>query len=126
MREDELKVAKSLMKKLLLSVKILPMVIAFFHLMNIIISYFGYNLLLLNYISGVSLLTILFLYIASYALKFCEYHRMFIHYCLINNIICIYDFYFTIPISDGAYLMLHLAIAAICIFLIIYFKFKNK
>lgn len=49
------------------------MLLAFITLLNSILSYFNIDLVILSYIGEVSLITILFIYIASYTFKFCEY-----------------------------------------------------
>ena len=49
------------------------MLLAFITLLNSILSYFNIDLVILSYIGEVSLITILFIYIASYAFKFCKY-----------------------------------------------------
>lgn len=54
------------------------MILALTALVNAILSYFGIDLYIL--IGGVSIFTIIFLYLSSYVFKFYEYHRMFLHY----------------------------------------------
>lgn len=72
---------KLLYKITVIVLKILPMLLAFITLLNSILSYFNIDLVILSYIGGVSLIPILFIYITSYTFKFCEYHRMFLHFC---------------------------------------------
>lgn len=64
---------KLLYKVTVIVLKVLPMLLAFITLLNSILSYFNIDLVILSYIGGVSLITILFIYIASYAFKFYEY-----------------------------------------------------
>ena len=64
---------KLLYKITVIVLKVLPMLLAFITLLNSILSYFNIDLVILSYIGGVSLITILFIYIASYAFKFYEY-----------------------------------------------------
>ena len=97
---------KLLYKVTVIVLKILPMLLAFIILWNFILSYFNIDLVILSYIGGVSLITILFIYITSYTFKFCEYHRMFLHYIVITWIISIIDLYIGIPINDLEYLCL--------------------
>ena len=78
----------------------------FMTLLNSILSYFNIDLVILSYIGGVSLITILFIYIASYTFKFCEYHRIFLYYIVVTWIINIIDLYIGIPINDLEYLCL--------------------
>ena len=97
---------KLLYKVTVIVLKILPMLLAFITLLNSILSYFNIDLVILSYIGGVSLITILFIYVASYTFKFCEYHRMFLHYIVVTWIINIIDLYIEILINNLEYLCL--------------------
>ncbi len=98
------------------------MIMAALHLMSTILFYFGIDLEILSYLGGVSFLTLGFLYLSSYVFKFCEYHRMFLHYIVVTNLISIYDTYIGIPISDGTLFIYNMSIAGIFLFLILYLK----
>ena len=115
---------KTLYKIELYSAKIVPMIIAAICLANTILSYFYIDLDIFSYIGGISLLVLIRFYITSYAYKFCEYHRMFLHYIVVCNFINIYDTYVGIPIKNLDLLLLHCIIAAIFLFIILYLKFK--
>ena len=117
---------KLLYKVTVIVLKILPMLLAFITLLNSILSYFNIDLVILSYIGGVSLITILFIYIASYTFKFCEYHRIFLHYIVVTWIINIIDLYIGIPINDLEYLCLQMIVAVISLFIILYFYLKRK
>lgn len=65
--------------------KIIPIVLACIHLANTVLSYYGIDIILFSYIGSVSLIPLIFLYISSYVFKFCEYHRMFLHYIAMNK-----------------------------------------
>ncbi len=116
-----------LMYKLeLLCVKYIPILIALIVLINAILSYFNIYLDILNYIAGTSFLTLIPMYISSYAYKFCEYHRMFIHYILTHKIVLTVDLYIGIPIPDLTLLGMNLIVAGIFMFLILYLHQKCK
>ena len=120
----EEKLSKKLVKLFVLATKVLPITIAVIHFINIIISYFYINdIMILNYIGGISILTILYLYLASYTFKLCEYYRMFLYYSVIMDIINIYDYYIGIPITDIYMFMLSIIITIITMFVVIYLKF---
>lgn len=109
--------------------KIIPMLLALTALLNTLLSYFYVEVPLLSYIGGVSVLPLLFLYLSSYAFGFCSYHRMFLHYVLINWVLNIYDYYIGIPLSDKELLMLYLIITGVFLFIILYLhqkSLKNK
>lgn len=117
--------SKTLYKVELGLLKVIPMILALTALLNSILSYFGIDLYILSYIGGVSIFTMLFLYLSSYVFKFCEYHRMFLHYIVSTWIINITDYYVGIPISDLEYLCLQMIIAGISLFIILYLYVKS-
>lgn len=117
---------KNLYKIELGLLKIIPMLLAFMHLSNSILSYFNIDCTIFSYIGGVSLLPLIFLYLSSYVFQFCEYHRIFLHYCLIINCINIYDYHIGIPINDSNYLCLQLIITGIVAFIALYLYKINK
>ena len=117
---------KALHKLLLITLKVIPMLLALVCLLNTLLSYFGIDLVILSYIGGVSALPLIFLYLSSYAFRFCEYHRMFLHYVTLNWVINIYDYYIGIPLSDRNMLALYLIITCIFLFVILYLYLKSK
>ena len=99
------------------------MILAFFHLLNCIFGYFNLNNIILGYISGISILTIGYLYLVSYIIKLCEYYRMFLHYCIIIDIINVYDYYIGISITNIQLIYLYVIITITIMFIILYLKF---
>lgn len=116
--------SKALYKIELGLLKMIPMVIAGLYLANSVLSYFGIDLLIFSILGGMSLLPLLFLYITSYCFRFCEYHRMFLHYIVLNDIINYIDYYYGIPVSDKSMFVFHIIMAGIFLFIILYLKFK--
>jgi hypothetical protein len=106
--------------------KIIPMLLAGIHLTNTVLSYYGIDIIIFSYIGSVSLIPLIFLYISSYVFKFCEYHRMFLHYIVVNNLINIYDYYIGIPIDAKELFITHLIIAGICLIVILYLYVKTN
>ena len=121
MKEDKLR-NKYLYKIEILILKVLPMIMAGLHLLNMILSYFNIDMPIISYIGGVGIIPLLFIYVSSYVFKFCSYHRMFLHYIVVSNIVAYIDYEYVLPISDLMYLMLHLIIAGIFLFIILYLK----
>lgn len=116
---------KSLYKIELILLKFIPMILTIVCLLNSILSYFCIDLPILSYIGGVSIFTLLFLYISSYTFKFCEYHRIFLHYITITWILNIIDCYIGIPIGDFMYLCLQLSLFGLSLFIILYLHVKH-
>ena len=117
--------SKRLYKVQLYLLKVIPMVMAFCYLLNSIFSYYDIDLEILSYLSSCSILMILFLYISSYVFRFCEYHRMFLHYIVVNTAINTYDLYVKIPLSDLQMLTLYMSISGIFLFIILYLYVKS-
>lgn len=113
-------------KTLLAYLRVIPMLLALIYFLNTFLSYFGIDLPVLSYIGGVSVLPLLFLYISSYSFKFCEYHRMFLHYVSFNWLLNIYDYYIGIPISERSLYAMYLCITVVFLFLILYYHQKAR
>lgn len=111
---------KTLYKIFLLILKVIPMVISAIFLLNTILTYYYIDAAILSMVGGVSFFTLLFLYIPSYVFKFCNYHRMFIHYISLQWIINLIDYYIGIPINDISFMLLGLTIFGIFLFIILY------
>ena len=99
-------------------------------LFNNTLYYFDCNYKLaymLDYILGNSIFTCIFLYIASYTFKFCNWYRLIIIANLINITIASYDVMFRIPITDITLLSVYYVIygIAITIAIIIHIKSNN-
>ena len=120
----EEKLNKPLYKIELWLIKMIPVIISVLEVLNTVLSYFNIEVELLSAIGGMSLLPWLFLYISSFVFRFCIYHRLFLYYILVNELISWYDYKIGIPIDSKSYLCLHLVIAGIFLIAIVYFKFK--
>lgn len=123
--EEKLK-SKMLYKIELILLKIIPILMVVCSVSNSILSYLDIDVVILNYIGGVSILPLIFLYLSSYVFKFCEYHRMFLHYLLITDIINIYDYHIGFQLNDLEYLCLHMIVTVISLFMILYLYINRK
>ena len=106
--------------------KILPMLMAAMYLVNTVLSYFYIESREISYFSSLGIIPWTFIMFASYRLHFCEYHRMFLWYILANNLICWTDERFTLPIDNWNYFILHISIAGVFLFLVLYFHQKCR
>lgn len=105
--------------------KVMPILLATIYLVNTVLSYYDIVVLALSYIGGLSFIPLVFMYISSYVFRFCSYHRMFLHYIVINDLINLIDYHYTLPISDWELLILHMSIAGISLFIILYLYVKG-
>lgn len=113
---------KSLYKTLLLTLKVIPIILAFVNLLNTILWFYNINYPILSYIAGVSLLPMIFLYISSIVFKFCRYHRMFLHYTMANMLLNIFDYKYCLSID----LIYYFIVFGVFLILSIYFYIKEK
>lgn len=123
--EGRLRRNKYLYKLFILILKYVPVVIALCYVINTILCYFDINFEPLSNIAGMSLLTWVFLYTATYVFRFCIYHRMFLWYILIDDLLNIADYYYELPIETGNLLMIHNSIIGVFLFIILYLYVKN-
>lgn len=123
-KEENYKVSKYLYKLEIGVLKVIPMLIAGCYFLNTTLSYFGIDTPLFSYIGGLSLLPLLFLWLSSFVFKFCVYHRMFLYYVALSDIISYYDLYIGIPLDDRSLFVVNEAIVGLFLFIILYLKFK--
>ncbi len=117
---------RRLYKITLEALKIIPMLLAFCDVLNTFFSFYGIRCDVLSMFGGVSLLPLIFLYLVSYVFRFCIYHRMFLHYVLVTNIITTIDFYIGIPVSNEMMFGIFLFITGVFLFLVLYFYRREK
>lgn len=117
--------SKDLYKIELYLLKVMPMLLAAIYLVNTVLSYYDIIIPVLSHIGGLSFIPLVFMYVSSYVFRFCSYHRMFLHYIVVNNSINLIDYYYTLPISDWELLILHISVAGIILFIILYLYVKS-
>ena len=125
MTTEEKSINKRLCKITVWALKVIPMLLSFLLILNTVLSFYAIPCDALSMIGGISLLPLLFLYLASYVFRFCRYHRMFLHYLLVTEVLNIIDFYSPIPVDDRMMFGIYLSIAGIFLFLVLYFCRKE-
>lgn len=124
--DAEESLSRVLYKAVIVAIKVIPILIATLFLIRSILSCIDVDVTWLSYLCGMSLIPLLFMYLVSYAFKFCTYHRMFLHYIVVNDAINYIDYYIGIPLQYHELLRLHIIIAGIFLLLIIYYHQKWK
>lgn len=114
----ERRLSKYTYKVTLIILKYTPPIAALLDLFHTLCSYYNIKADLLSFIGGVSIISIVFIYAASYAFQFCEKHRIPLHYVVISNLIGLYDTYIGIPCSDKQLLSIYLMLTGV--FILIY------
>lgn len=113
-------------KLLVIALKVIPMLLSFCAALNTLLGYLGIKTDLLSLLAGVSLLPLLFLYLASYTFRFCRYHRMFLHYILVIELLNTVDYYVGISLDTRTLFIGFLLISFVFLVLILYFYHKEK
>lgn len=93
---------------------------------NTILLFLGIDLAVMSLFAGVSLLTWLFLLLASFVFKFCAYHRTFLYYVLTIDVINWIDYLITIPISTYMILTIESIIAGITLIIALWLYVRNN
>lgn len=119
-------VSKYQYKALLSMLRVLPMILACCGCINTYLSFFGYESHILSYIGGISFTGWLFVYLSAIVFKFCIYHRMFLYYVLVNNLLSVYKLEYGIPLSDAAFIRVYSFITGIFLFLILFYYRREK
>jgi hypothetical protein len=117
---------KLLYKTEILVIKVLPILISLLYFIGTTLSCFSIDVSIITYLSGMSLIPLLFMYLSSYVFNFCEYHRMFLHYILFNIILNCIDWYIGIPLNNRQFLGLFLIVSCIFLFVILYLYLKSN
>ena len=120
------KLRESKYRLLIIVLKFIPMLTALCYMTSTIFNYFDYNIEPLRNLGGMSLLTWVFIYLASVVFKFCSYHRMFLWYVLVDDLVNIVDYYWNIPISTDNIPMLHNIWIGITLFIILILYVKDN
>lgn len=101
------------------------MIISFCYMLHTILTIAGIDFPLFSMLSGVSILTWIFLYVAAVVFRFCNYHRMFLWYILSSDVINTIDYYVDIPISDYNMFAINIALIGIFLFIILFLYVKS-
>lgn len=118
--------SKSLYKVTLFSLKLLPAVMAISFFINTLCVYFPSGVAVITHFLGITMAPLIFMYIASYVFRFCSYHRIFIHYVAIIELLNIIDWYIGIPISNDVICIVHFVITGIFFILALVLYIKKK
>jgi hypothetical protein len=123
---EERKVNKEWYKVTLGLLKIIPMLLAICDALNTLFCLLGYDVIIFSFVGGVSFLTLAFLYLVSYVFRYCVYHRMFLHYVLVNNIISTIEFTVGLPVDFLGLCCIFSINFCVFLFLILYFRKKER
>ena len=63
---------------------------------------------------------------AAEVFRFCNYHKMFLHYVTLNMLLNIVDYEIGLPIDNWALFCVYIAITGISLFIILYMYLNRK
>ena len=126
MEREENAVNKRLYKITIGVLKILPVLLSICSFLTVLCGLCGLRCDILSLVGGVSLIPLVFLYLSSYVFRFCVYHRMFLHYVTINELINLYDYYIGIPLTNRGLFGLYLMVACVSLLYILYYYYEEK
>ena len=106
--------------------KIIPMLLSFCVVLNMFFDFFGIDSGIISTIGGISFLPLPFIYLASFAFGFCRYHRMFLHYIIVNNVLTMADYYVGLPVDNVSLFMVHIFLVGLFLFFILYLYKHEK
>ena len=101
-------------------IKYIPFIIAFGYFISCICTCFGIVPIIIPNIIYMSPVTSLFILCASFAFRFCIWHRLSIYYALVTHAIVLIDYYSSITLSNWIMLFVYLLSAIITILLGMY------
>lgn len=118
--------SKLLYKLFLLTLKYIPILITISYILNTLLYWFGIDFPILSHIAGMSLLTWVFMYLATYVFQFCSYHRLLLYFILANDLINVYDYYYLIPVQDFVLLEIYTSLIGLLIIFLVIDHVKNN
>ena len=133
MNSDILK-TKELYKVDLFLLKLLPVIMVISHIIASygaifkVVSGAAIIIQIVSHYLGLVIAPIAFMYISSHVFQFCNYHRMFIHYIAVIELMNVTNWYFRIPITNELYngIQVTITIVFAIIALIMYIKKRRQ
>ena len=102
--------------------KILPAIMAGSYVIEMISIFLGFGTQVLVNFIGMIVAPILFMYLASYVFKFCEYHRIFIHYVLILEILTTVKWYYPVIVTSELVLNISFVLSGLLMLCVVFFN----
>ena len=113
MAKAQVDVSVSKYKLTIIYVKYITVILAILDIIHTTCSYFNIDAFSITIFRGLSIGSLILLYLVSYAFSYCKYHRIPLHYIVLSNCVATIDYYIGIPISDRALYCVYLIIFGI-------------
>ena len=105
--------------------KIIPMLIAGMYMADTVLFCLDVSMALPSFFFGTSLLPLLFIYLSSFVFQFCEWHRIFIYYVFVINMLNYLSLYSAFCFDNDKMIAVHLIVAGACLFLALFLYVKS-
>lgn len=117
-------------KLFLVFLKIVPFLLGLEYFLATLLQLFDIDVYLLSYLFYLGIVPWLFLLVTSFVFKFCEYHRIFLYYILLNEILNMVNYNTDLFGSDDTFIRIHFVVFFLAIILTttlyLYAKHKNS
>ena len=125
---------KELYKVDLFLLKLLPVIMVISHIIASygaifqVVSGAAIIIQIVSHYLGLVIAPIAFMYISSHVFQFCNYHRMFIHYIAVIELMNVTNWYFRIPITNELYngIQVTITIVFAILALVMYIKKRRQ
>lgn len=125
---------KELYKVDLFLLKLLPVIMVISHIIASygaifqVVSGAAIIIQIVSHYLGLVIAPIAFMYISSHVFQFCNYHRMFIHYIAVIELMNVTNWYFKIPITNELYngIQVTITIVFAILALVMYIKKRRQ
>lgn len=125
---------KDLYKVDLFLLKLLPVIMVISHIIASygaifqVVSGAAIIIQIVSHYLGLVIAPIAFMYISSHVFQFCNYHRMFIHYIAVIELMNVTNWYFRIPITNELYngIQVTITIVFAILALVMYIKKRRQ
>lgn len=123
---------KDLYKVDLFLLKLLPVIMVISHIIASygaifqVVSGAAIIIQIVSHYLGLVIAPIAFMYISSHVFQFCNYHRMFIHYIAVIELMNVTNWYFKIPITNELYNGIQVTITIVFAILAIIMYIKKR
>ena len=125
---------KDLYKVDLFLLKLLPVIMVVSHIIASygaifkVVSGAAIIIQIVSHYLGLVIAPIAFMYISSHVFQFCNYHRMFIHYIAVIELMNVTNWYFQLPITNELYngIQVTITITFAILALVMYIKKRRQ
>jgi hypothetical protein len=110
----------------LIVIKWIPFIMSLLIVLNLIFDLIGIPTIVFSILGDSSLITVLFILLASFLFQFCVYHRLFIYYILLYDIISWLDYIFIFDLNSKLFISISIIIFVIICIVALYLHIKDN